>query len=285
MTTNSTWFKSEYKSLVRLLQEYRRVKKEFEKRNKGFKTVLIVEIVIFVVYLLLFIGLGMRNFSRATRNVTLIICLGVILLFLILDGFVWIFTVNKPKRDFLKKVKAQFPGIDLSSEESIKNYLWNFKDREFLSNLASLIVWEAGSREPTTYTEIEQVVLDVWRTNHIDHELYEYYFYGEEELTYLEGVINHFYTIGANEEATIWKETRELLSHIKKLDYEDHPELDDTTSIYSIDGMDGEARFLCKEEDRVWLNDLKQRHQMVREKTEKLLYKYVMEHFRKETFN
>lgn len=292
MTTGQEWYKGKYKSLVGLLQENRRVTKEFQKKNKGFKVAIVSEFVIFAVFLLIFVGFGMRDFSRDTRNFVIILLIAIILIFALLDIFLWYMTIYKSKKDFIKKAKDGYPGVDLSSESSIKKYLWTFKDREFLLNLVPLIAWDVASRNaggavgPNSYTDTERVIRDVWTTYSIDRELYDYYFHGEHEISYLEGVVGSFSKIGAVGEAQIWAEAYHLFEKLEKIEDDTiAPEANDTNVcddvnyyVYAINGIEGLARFACTEEERVWLTDLKQRHEELRENTEKLLYEYVMEH-------
>lgn len=286
MAAEQSWFKDSYKSLVGLLQEDRRVNKEFQKRNKGFKIAMLAEAAVFAAYVLIFVVFGMRSFSRDARNMALILCLATILIFALLDVFIWYISIYKPKQAFLKKARAAFPGIDLSSESSIKKYLWTFEDRELLYNLAPLIVWESAIRNAggfvsrnTAYTPTERVVLDVWKTSDIDRELYDFYHHGEHELSYLEGVVGSFAEIGASDEAQIWAEAGRLFERLEKLD----PDADavrayESCYICSVNGIDGEARFACGEEERAWLTALKQRHAALREDTEKRLYAFVLAH-------
>ena len=158
--------------------------------------------------------------------------------------------------------------------------MWNLKDREFLYNLEPLIVWEGASRnkEYDPYTPNERIVLDVWRTNNIDRELYDYYQHKDHEISYLESVINSFYTIKADEEAQIWANVIILLERIQIIEYDQDIETFNDKHIYSIHGIDGEARFACEEEDKNVLNDLKDQLKEVREDTERKLYQYVLEH-------
>lgn len=288
MTAGSDWYKGEYKSLVGLLQENRKVNKEYQKKNKGFKIAIIVEVAVFALYLLFFIFLGMRNFTRETRNVILILSIGIILIFLLMDIILWYLMIYKPKKDFFKKAESSFPGIDLSSESSMKKYLWTFEGRELLYNLIPIIEWEGGIRNVggalpnESYTPNERIVLDVWRTNNIDQELYGYYYHGEHVISYLEGVVDSFSKIGAIGEAKIWAEAYHLFEKLERIEDDTiNPEPNDTNVrddinyyIYSYGG----AQFAFTEENRVWLADLKKRHEALREDTEKLLYEYVMEH-------
>lgn len=291
--TKDTWFQNQqYKSLVGLLQENRKVSKEFQKKNKGFKIAMITEVVLFAAMILIFVIFGMRGSSRDTRNFVLIFLLAICLFFVLLDVFLWFTNIYKPKKDFIKKAKAGYPGVDLSSESSMKNYLWTLKNRELLVNLMGLIVWEGAIRNAggfvgdNTYTKTERVVLDAMRTKNIDHELYYYFQYAEHVISYLEGVIDSFYTIGADDEAKIWTEARELFTKLEILDEDsDAPEPNDTNVrddveyyIYALNGDDGEAKFAFTEAQRTWLTDLKYRHSACRVDTEMKLYDYVMEH-------
>ena len=277
------WYKENYRSLTGLLRANRRTEKELQKKRKSFKTAVITGSAVMTFFLVAML-ISLRNtFSKQTLWAMAFFWILVVLIYVPLFAGIWYFQVRKPQKKYLKEVYADFPGIDMSSEKSIKDYLWNFKDRELLYNLAPLIVWEGAKRKADdrldhySFTPVERTVLNVWDTYSLDNELYSFYQYGQRELDYLERVAASFREIGAEEEGQLWEEARSLCERLEKLKYGADPDKASQPQVYLIDGDDGEVGFGCSDEDRALLDSLKKRIAELHEYSERKLYDYVME--------
>ena len=266
-----------------VLRRKRELDANAEKHKRGIKVVLIVGAVIAVALILLAVLVLLRDSGRDTRVFVALLLTVIFLAYFVPSLLIAPYTyVVKPRKEFEKKVAADFPGIDMSSEAAIKSHVWTLtgEPKRLVDNLRGIVVWQAnvergmrGEYYYEKYTPLERVLIEVSHTHSIANELRDleeedplYY----DEVRYLEGAVESFKTIGADEEAQIWDQARLLFIELQK------------TYEYAYEGYSeneyAERVLKYSSEVKGKLTELEHQLEECRPDTERKLYDYVMRH-------
>ena len=270
-------------TIVGVLRRKRELDRETEKRKRGLKTTLITGAVVMVLYILFAVFVVMSDFNSELL-VFVAILLATTFLIFVIPALLFGHYINvvKPRKEFEKEVAADFPGMDLSSEAAIKSHVWALADepKRLIDNLRELVIWQANYERDMKaapyyekYTPLERVVIEVSQTNSIADELRDLeeedpdYF---DEVRYLEGAVESFRAIGADEEAQIWDQVCLLFDELQK------------TYEYAYEGYSENAyaervlKYSSEVKER--LVELEYQLEQCRPNTERRLYDYVMQH-------
>ena len=104
----------------------------------------------------------------------------------------------KPAKRYKEALQKGYPGIDTSSEDAMRSYVWTYANDpgKLLGNLSALIAEKGAQRKvrgetySVSFTPAEQVVLDLWQyAPEIYHELYDLQVSGDSEMEYLANVV------------------------------------------------------------------------------------------------
>ena len=276
-------------SLNGIIDASRWMEAEISKRKRTQKIALIVLAVVFgaVALYVAFRLLNPRS-SQVDRDFAMILG-GALLAMVVMFGAIIIFGIrsstSKPYKRYKAALAKSYPGLDTSSEDAIKNYVWNYasESEKLLPNLFQLLKREGEQRKirgeiGDVYTPAEHVFLNVWTTNNVYGELYVLNKQHEGELELLEHAITDFKVIGADVEAQAWNEVRTLFSELKSfstaMDALDNGEPLDT---FDFDGQfDDPYAFTELQSDR--LVELEERLAKCRPETEAKLRDYVLQH-------
>ena len=276
-------------SLNGIIDASRWMEAEISKRKRTQKIALIVLAVVFgaVALYVAFRLLNPRS-SQVDRDFAMILG-GALLAMVVMFGAIIIFGIrsstSKPYKRYKAALAKSYPGLDTSSEDAIKNYVWNYasESEKLLPNLFQLLKREGEQRKirgeiGDVYTPAEHVFLNVWTTSNVYGELYVLNKQHEGELELLEHAITDFHVIGADVEAQAWNEVRTLFSELEPfstaMDALDNGEPLDT---FDFDGQfDDPYAFTELQSDR--LVELEERLAECRPETEARLRDYVLQH-------
>ncbi|MBQ9057721.1 MAG: hypothetical protein IJ125_00890 [Atopobiaceae bacterium] len=276
-------------SLTGIINASRWMEAEIAKRKRTQRIALAVLAVVFgaVALYVVFRLLDPRS-SQVDRDFAVILG-GALLAMVVLFGAIIIFGIrsstSKPYARYKAALAKSYPGLDTSSEDAIKNYVWNYasEPEKLLPNLFKLLERE-GEQDKIhgetgdIYTPAKHVFLNVWTTNNIYGELYGLHTLHEGELELLDYAIADFKVIGADTEAQAWSEVGTLFSELEPFstarDALDNGEDLDT---FDFDGQfDDPYAFTEVQTER--LHELEERLTECRPETEAKLADYVLQH-------
>lgn len=276
-------------SLNGIIDASRWMEAEIAKRKRTQRIALLVLAVVFgaVAVYVAFRMLDPRS-SRVDRDFAMILG-GALLAMVVLFGTIIIFGIrsstSKPYARYKAALANSYPALDASSEDAIKNYVWNYvnEPEKLLPNLFQLLKREGDQRKirgeiGDVYTPTEHVFLNVWTTNNIYGELYGLHELHEGELELLEYAITDFKVISADAEAQAWSEVKALFSELKPFStardaFNNGEDLD----TFDFDGQfDDPYAFTEAQTER--LHELEERLAECRPETEAKLADYALRH-------
>ena len=266
-------------SLVGIIRANRWMNDSIPKRKRGFKIAL-AALVTATAALYIVFGISMGKSSRDTKLFAALLLAAITLIYMFMLLILRYVYINKPARRYKKALETGYPGLDASSEGSIKSHVWSMEGdpHVMLYNLCQLILWEGearalqGTPPNEVYSPAERIVLDVCRTNDIEKELVDLYRGHEHELAYLEGAIDSFKAIGADAEASVWAEARAVFEGLEASDGEAQGE-----KAFAL-SYDGETLYRFTEGMKNRVFDLKAKIAECRDDTEMKLCRYVAQH-------
>lgn len=275
-------------SLNGIIDASRWMEAEIAKRKRTQRIALAVLAVVFgaVALYVVFRLLNPRS-SQVDRDFAMILG-GALLVMVVLFGAIIIFGIrsstSKPYARYKAALAKSYPGLDASSEDAIKNYVWNYagEPEKLLPNLFQLLKREGDQRKirgeiGDIYTPAEHVFLNVWTTNNIYGELYGLHELHSGELELLEYAITDFKAIGADAEAQAWSEVRTLFSELKPLS-EAQDSADDVEDLdIPFEGQFDDP-YVFTEDQRERLLELEERLAECRPETELKLVDYALQH-------
>lgn len=276
-------------SLNGIIDASRWMEAEIAKRKRTQRIALAVLAVVFGAAAL-YVAFQLLNprSSQVDRDFAMILG-GALLAMVVLFGAIIIFGIrsstSKPYARYKAALAKSYPGLDVSSEDAIKNYVWSYANEpeKLLPNLFQLLKREGAQRKirgdfGDIYTHAERVFLNVWMTNNVYGELYGLNDLREGELELLEYATESFREIGAADEAQAWSEVKALFSELKPFSTA-RDALDNEEDLYTFD-FDGQFDdpYAFTEAQRDRLLELEERLAECRPETEAKLADYVLQH-------
>lgn len=180
--------------------------------------------------------------------------------------------ITRPYERYRKALAKAYPGLDTSSEGSMRSYVWRLADepKRFLTELCAFIGLAVAARELADeepgeiYASPEGTVLNVWQTNSLEREMDDLGQYHEHEIAYLENAIGSFREVGADEEAEAWGEVLAIFLEVEER--------------RKRDGDEAADMHLNDSEVRERLSALEERLTECRPETEVKLRDYALQH-------